>query len=61
MLNTGLPHQAEFRGIAGYYQLAFNLHHLGRLKHVMERSSVKTLARKYRVCVSKVYRRYRIA
>jgi hypothetical protein len=52
-------YQAEFRGIAGYYQLAFNRHRLGRLKHVMERSLVKTLARKYRVRVSKVYRRYR--
>ncbi|CAM5551345.1 Group II intron-encoded protein LtrA [Streptomyces antimycoticus] len=26
-------YQAEFRGIAGYYQLAFNLHRLGRLKY----------------------------
>ncbi|MFF7883252.1 reverse transcriptase domain-containing protein [Streptomyces sp. NPDC020794] len=52
-------YQAEFRGIAGYYQLAFNLHRLGRLKYVMERSLTKTLARKYRVRVSKVYRRYR--
>src|SRR5699024_6866974 len=52
-------YQAEFRGIAGYYQLAFNLHRLGRLKYVMERSLTKTLARKYRLRVSKVYRRYR--
>ncbi|MET7606016.1 group II intron reverse transcriptase/maturase [Streptomyces avermitilis] len=54
-----VQYQAEFRGIAGYYQLAFNLHRLGRLKYVMERSLTKTLARKYRVRVSKVYRRYR--
>jgi group II intron reverse transcriptase/maturase len=52
-------YQAEFRGIAGYYQLAFNLHRLGRLKYVMQRSLVKTLARKYRVRVSRIYRRYR--
>jgi group II intron reverse transcriptase/maturase len=52
-------YQAEFRGIAGYYQLAFNLHRLGRLKYIMQRSLVKTLARKYRIRVSRVYRRYR--
>ncbi|WP_443063425.1 group II intron reverse transcriptase/maturase [Streptomyces sp. NBC_00461] len=45
-------YQTEFRGIAGYYQLAFNVHRLGRLKYVMQRSLVKTLARKYRVRVS---------
>ena len=52
-------YQAEFRGIAGYYQLAFNVHRLGRLKYVMQRSLVKTLARKYRVRVSRIYQRYR--
>jgi group II intron reverse transcriptase/maturase len=52
-------YQAEFRGIAGYYQLAFNLHRLHKLKYVMQRSLVKTLARKFRIRVSQVYRRYR--
>ena len=52
-------YQAEFRGIAGYYQLAYNLHRLGRLKYVMQRSLVKTLARKFRIRVRQVYRRYR--
>ena len=51
--------QAEFRGVAEYYRLAFNRHRLGRLKYVMERSLVKTLARKYRITVPQVYRRYR--
>jgi group II intron reverse transcriptase/maturase len=51
--------QAEFRGVAEYYQLAFNRHRLGLLKYVMERSLVKTLARKYRIRVAQVYRRYR--
>ena len=51
--------QAEFRGVAEYYRLAFNRHRLGRLKYVMERSLTKTLARKYRITVPKVYRRYR--
>jgi hypothetical protein len=30
--------QAEFRGVAEYYKLAFNRHRLGQLKYVMERS-----------------------
>ncbi|WP_218024937.1 reverse transcriptase/maturase family protein [Nocardia pseudovaccinii] len=51
--------QAEFRGVAEYYRLAFNRHRLGRLKYVMERSLTKTLARKYRITVPQVYRRYR--
>jgi group II intron reverse transcriptase/maturase len=51
--------QAEFRGVAQYYKLAFNRHRLGRLKYVMERSLTKTLARKYRIRVAQVYQRYR--
>jgi group II intron reverse transcriptase/maturase len=51
--------QAEFRGVAEYYRLAFNHHRLGRLKYVMERSLTKTLARKFRIRVPQVYRRYR--
>jgi len=50
--------QAEFRGVAQYYRLAFNRHRLGRLKYVMERSLTKTLARKYRIRVAQVYHRY---
>lgn len=51
--------QSEFRDIAQYYQLAYNRHQLGLLKYVMERSLTKTLARKYRISVPQVYRRYR--
>jgi Type II intron maturase len=51
--------QAEFRGVAEYYRLAFNRHRLGQLKYVMERSLTKTLARKYRIRVAQVYRHYR--
>ncbi|WP_322767456.1 group II intron reverse transcriptase/maturase [Frankia sp. Cr1] len=51
--------QAEFRGVAEYYRLAFNRHRLSRLTYVMERSLTKTLARKYRIRVAQVYRRYR--
>jgi group II intron reverse transcriptase/maturase len=51
--------QAEYRGVAEYYKLAFNRHRLGRLHYVMERSLTKTLARKYRITVPQVYRRFR--
>src|SRR5262249_62400412 len=51
--------RAEFRGVAEYYRLAFNRHRLSWLKYVMERSLTKTLARKYRIRVPQVYRRYR--
>jgi group II intron reverse transcriptase/maturase len=53
-------YQAEFRGVANYYQLAFNRHRLGRLKYVMEYSLTRTLANKFRISVNKVYRRYRV-
>jgi group II intron reverse transcriptase/maturase len=51
-------YQQEFRGFAEYYQLAVNRYQLNRLKWVMERSLVSTLAHKLRVSVSKVYKRY---
>jgi len=50
--------QQEFRGYAEYYQLAVNRYQLNRLKWVMERSLVSTLAHKLRITVSKVYDRY---
>jgi hypothetical protein len=51
--------QAEYRGVVDYYQLAFKRHQFGRLKGVMQRSLTKTLARKFRISVPAVYRRYR--
>ncbi len=51
-------YQQEFRGIVEYYRLAFNLHKLNRLKWVMERSLVQTLALKLRVSVRTIYRQY---
>jgi len=51
--------QAEYRGVVEYYQLAFNRHQFGRLKGVMQRSLTRTLARKFRINVPAVYRRYR--
>ena len=52
-------YQAEFRGIAEYYQLAYNRHRLGLLRWVMERSMTKTLGHKNKISVNKVWNRYR--
>jgi group II intron reverse transcriptase/maturase len=51
-------YQQEYRGVVEYYRLAYNLHALNRLKWVMERSLVQTLAYKLCVSVSAIYRRY---
>jgi group II intron reverse transcriptase/maturase len=51
-------YQQEFRGLAEYYQLAFNLHQLNRLKWVMERSLTQTLALKLNTSVRSVYRQH---
>ena len=52
-------YQEEFRGLAEYYQLAYNRHRLGLLRWVMERSLTKTLGHKNKISVSKVWHRYR--
>jgi group II intron reverse transcriptase/maturase len=52
-------YQDEYRGTAEYYRLAYNLHQLSRLQWIMERSLTHTLARKLRISVGAVYRRYR--
>ena len=52
-------YQAEFRGLAEYYQLAYNRHRLGLLRWVMERSLTKTLGHKNKISVNKVWNRYR--
>jgi group II intron reverse transcriptase/maturase len=51
--------QREFRGIAEYYRLAYNLHQLGRLKWVMQESLAKTLAAKLNISVAQVYERFK--
>src|SRR5260370_4184245 len=51
-------YQSEFRGIANYYRLAYNMHTLIKLKWVMETSLTKTLATKFKVAVSKIYEKY---
>ncbi len=51
-------YQAELRGIVQYYRMAYNLHTLSQLKHIMEVSLVKTLASKYKTTCTKIYKRY---
>ena len=51
-------YQLEFRGLANYYRLAYNLSQLTKLKWVMEISLTKTLASKHRIRVTKVYEKY---
>jgi group II intron reverse transcriptase/maturase len=52
-------YQAEYRGIAQYFRMAYNLHMLSKLKWVMELSLVKTLANKFKTTCQKIYKRYR--
>lgn len=51
-------YQSEFKGLVGYYRLAYNLHTLTKLEGVMEMSLTKTLAAKYKLSVPKVYAKY---
>lgn len=53
-----MKYQLEYRGIANYYQFAYNMHKLQRLKWVMEISLTKTLAHKLKVTVPKIYEKY---
>jgi group II intron reverse transcriptase/maturase len=51
-------YQLEYRGIANYYRLAYNMHTLQRLKWVMETSLLKTLAAKFQMSVTQVVKKY---
>jgi hypothetical protein len=53
-----MEYQLEYRGIANYYRLAYNMAKLNKLEWVMETSLTKTLASKYKMSVSKVYGKY---
>lgn len=52
-------YQAEYRGITNYYLMAFNVHRLWKLHRVMSLSLAKTLAKKHKVSVRKVFRKYK--
>lgn len=51
-------YQAEYRGVVEYYRLAYNLGDLTKLQHIMQRSLTMTLARKHKMSVSQVFRKY---
>lgn len=52
-------YQSEYRGLVEYYRLAYNLSSaFGFLKWLMEISLTKTLARKFKLSVKKIYARY---
>ncbi len=53
-----MTYQLEYRGIAEYYRLAYNMTKLEKLKWIMETSLTKTLASKHKIPVSKVYEKY---
>ena len=53
-----MQYQLEYRGIANYYRLAYNMRSLDKLKWVMETSLTKTLAAKHKMSVTKVYETY---
>lgn len=53
-----LTYQQRFRGLVEYYRYATDRWRFGYLKWVMETSLTKTLAHKFKISVSKVYRRY---
>jgi hypothetical protein len=51
-------YQLEYRGLVEFYQMAYNLHQLSRLKGVMQESLARTLATKLQISVAKVYQRF---
>jgi len=51
-------YQAQYRGIVEYYRMAYNLKVLSKLKWIMERSLVMTLANKFKTSVPKIYNKY---
>ena len=57
-LSIVAQYQAEVRGVVQYYQPAYNVHKLWRLKWVAEQSLAKTLAQKLRLSCAQVFRKY---
>lgn len=52
-------YDAELRGICNYYYLASNYRSLNYFSYLMEYSCLKTLARKHKCKVSRIYDKYR--
>jgi len=54
-----MVYQTRYRGIVNYYQLAYNMHTLHKLKRYMELSLLKTLAAKHKSTVNKVAEKHK--
>ena len=54
-----MVYQSQYRGIANYYQLAYNMCSLAKLKRCMEISLLKTLAAKHKMSVKKIAEKYK--
>jgi hypothetical protein len=52
-------YQLEYRGLANYYRLAYNMTKLNKLRWVMENSLWKTLAAKHQTKTSKIAKKYK--
>ena len=52
-------YQREYRGLANYDRLAYNMTTLNKVKWVMENSLTRTLAQKFQLAVPTVYERYK--
>jgi len=50
--------QSRFRGLAEYYRYAADRNRLNHLKYIMQVALVKTLAGKFKIRATQVYRRY---
>lgn len=51
-------YQSEYRGYVQYYQLAYNLHTMNKLRWIMGTSLLKTLANKHKSAVQKMATKY---
>jgi group II intron reverse transcriptase/maturase len=51
-------YQSEYRGVVQYYLMAFNVHRLRRFYRVMQLSLAKTLAKKHKTTVNKIFRKH---
>jgi group II intron reverse transcriptase/maturase len=52
-------YQLEFRGIANYYRLAYNMHTLNELRWIMALSLTKTLACKHKTTAGKIVKKHK--
>jgi group II intron reverse transcriptase/maturase len=54
-----MTYQTRFRGLAEYYKFAADRGSLSKLRNAMQESLVKTLAKKFKTTVSRIFAKYR--